>query len=157
MFTIKFTLNFFLPPFCSALLPVILSYSLCKDCISTFHCFGVIFSPKWIEDSFFPIRFCKRSRISGYLARLSKLSIFLVVINFSALSADCKAVLSDIFLKCFPLTIGRSSLPLLVPTSYCAWWFPDWYFPSRSVYPCALKHWQLHRYGLLALGQSPTP
>ena len=45
-------------------------------------------------------------------ARLSKLSIFLVVMNFSALSADCKAVLSDILLRCFPLTIGKSSLPL---------------------------------------------
>ena len=27
--------------------------------------------------------------------------------NFSALSADCKAVRSDILLRCFPLTIGK--------------------------------------------------
>ena len=36
--------------------------------------------------------------------------------NFSALSADCKAVLSDIFLRYFPLTIGKSNLPFRFAT-----------------------------------------
>ena len=82
---------------------LVLSYALCKDCISAFHCFGVIFSPC-------SKGFCKRSRISGYLARLSKLSIFLVVINFSALSADCESnaahdVLMEVFGFAFLLVL----------------------------------------------------
>ena len=58
-------------------------------------------------------------------ARLSKLSIFLVVMNFSALSADCESnaaaldlrLRSDILLRCFPLTMGKSSLPLPIGDS----------------------------------------